>query len=323
MLAMASPIPVAPTTHDSPATATGMVGSEHEAEPGDSRRNQRSASTNQFLSRCTRRPGRPWYHEPPAHPKCTTGQGQPSHRRRQPTLLHEHQRKERLRTEERTSEDTPHGDDGRQAAAEDQGSRRQKSGHTGHQHHHRDDGGPQGRQVGPNTGDLQQAHPDRRRESEPHAPVPHRRTCGGRSVSARSPKARDENRYDGQGCDPQEDQPPAQLVGEEPGDQRPDDRRHHPRSGQGSEYARPEVVVVRATDQYVDGDDDDPAAQPLNRTAQHEGPIACAVPASRSPAVNDAVPATSGSRGPRRSQISPASTSPNRLVVKYAEKASA
>jgi hypothetical protein len=51
--------------------------------------------------------------------------------------------------------------------------------------------------------------------------------------------------------------------------------------------------------------------------------IAPAVPDSSSPAPKEAMPVVSGARGPCRSDHCPASTIPNRLVVKYPEKANA
>ncbi len=51
--------------------------------------------------------------------------------------------------------------------------------------------------------------------------------------------------------------------------------------------------------------------------------IAPAVPDSSSPAPKEAMPADNGPSGPRRSDHCPASTIPNRLVVKYPENAKA
>lgn len=48
-----------------------------------------------------------------------------------------------------------------------------------------------------------------------------------------------------------------------------------------------------------------------------------AVPDSSSPAPNAAIPTASAPSGPRRSAHCPATTIPNRLVVKYEEKANA
>ncbi len=48
-----------------------------------------------------------------------------------------------------------------------------------------------------------------------------------------------------------------------------------------------------------------------------------AVPDSSSPAPKEEIPTANGPRGPRRSDHCPASTIPNRLVVKYPENANA
>ena len=49
--------------------------------------------------------------------------------------------------------------------------------------------------------------------------------------------------------------------------------------------------------------------------------MSCAEPETTSPAPKAAIPANSGTSGPRRSHHSPDSAIANRLAVKYAEKA--
>jgi hypothetical protein len=62
------------------------------------------------------------------------------------------------------------------------------------------------------------------------------------------------------------------MVGQGAGDERPDDRWHHPCPGQGREHTRPQDLVVRPPHQHVDGDDDDPAAHALDGAPRDERP---------------------------------------------------
>ncbi len=64
-----------------------------------------------------------------------------------------------------------------------------------------------------------------------------------------------------------------------------------------------------------------PPPSPCTARPRTKSHIAPAVPDSTSPAAKAPIPAVSAPSGPRRSAHCPASTMPNRLVVKYAENA--
>ncbi len=83
----------------------------------------------------------------------------------------------------------------------------------------------------------------------------------------------------------------------------------------GSGYARPTTTYSATITS--------PPPSPCTARPRMNVHIAPAVPDSSSPAAKPAMPVVSGPSGPRRSAHCPASTMPNRLVVKYPENANA
>ncbi len=69
---------------------------------------------------------------------------------------------------------------------------------------------------------------------------------------------------------PEEDPPPARALGEHAGHERPDQRGHHPRRGDGGEDPRSQGLRVALPDEDVDRGDEQPAGHALHDAAGHE-----------------------------------------------------
>ncbi len=219
--------------------------------------------------------------------EAADGQGEPGEGGAQAPLGDQHQGHEGLGGDEGPGGDPAQQDDGGQAAGGPVGAARQQPPHGGHEQRGARGGGQQGRPAQFLPGVLEEPGTggDAERQPDP-APVPGgggRLRVGGAGGGAADRGEGEGERQDDEGRYADEDPAPAQVLGDRAGGERADDGGDDPARGEGGHDRGPEVLVVGAADDHVQGDDDEAAAEALHGPAEDERPHGAGGPGEEQP----------------------------------------
>ena len=210
---------------------------------------------------------RPCHQDPTAQATPDAVSGRPAAAARVVVLHAQRQRHDRLDTEQRAGQQPAQRDRRGHPGGDPHGAARQQTAQPPYAEGHRDhrgDGGQGGRVLahlfedGDARGDGEglQDPPARRR-----AVHRRRRLRTGQRAQGRHQQRAAE---DGERREPEEDPAPARVLGQQSGDQGPDQRGQHPRRGDGGEQRRAQLVGVGLADDDVRGGDQQAPAEALD-----------------------------------------------------------